>query len=139
MLLLLVHLLLLNKVKFNNLALEGEFRACHSALITHAEEIAFYKGNKWEERRVNETFEELVNHIKRVYGKKFYMGIFDSMSIKYGAVMCGYMILGLPVFKKQGSLTGSKDGASSITKEYVKNSSLLINLAKVIFIILGNR
>jgi ATP-binding cassette subfamily D (ALD) protein 3 len=65
------------------------------------------------------------------------MGIFDSMSIKYGAVMCGYMILGLPVFKKQGSLTGSKDGASSITKEYIKNSSLLINLAKVLSFNIG--
>ena len=132
MLLLSVHLQQLNKVNILNSALEGEFRACHSALISHAEEIAFYKGNKWEHKRVNETFDELIKHTKNVYGKKFYMGIFDSMSVKYGAVMCGYMILGLPVFRKRGIINGGKEGASAITKEYIKNSSLLINLAKVI-------
>jgi ATP-binding cassette subfamily D (ALD) protein 3 len=26
------------------------------------------------------------------------MGVFDSMLVKYGAVMVGYSILGLPVF-----------------------------------------
>ncbi len=27
-----------------------------------------------------------------------YMGVFDSMLVKYGAVMVGYAVLGLPVF-----------------------------------------
>ena len=127
-----VNLLLLNKVIFINLALEGEFRACHSALISHSEEIAFYKGNKWEQKRVNETFEELISHIKNIYEKKFYMGIFDAMTVKYGAVMGGYVILGLPVFKRNP--IGKNSSASHITKEYIKNSSLLINLAKVILL-----
>jgi ATP-binding cassette subfamily D (ALD) protein 3 len=118
--------------------LEGEFRACHSALISHSEEIAFYKGNKWEQRRINETFEELVQHINSMYNKKFFMGIFDSMVVKYGAVMTGYSILGLPVFgkgnEKYQKLSGND--ASVITKDYIRNSSLLVNLAKVkIFII----
>ncbi len=30
--------------------------------------------------------------------KKFWMGIFDSMLVKYGAVMIGYTVVGLPVF-----------------------------------------
>jgi ATP-binding cassette subfamily D (ALD) protein 3 len=30
--------------------------------------------------------------------KKMYMGVFDSMLVKYGAVMVGYAVLGLPVF-----------------------------------------
>jgi len=33
-----------------------------------------------------------------VLKKKFWMGIVDSMLVKYGAVMCGYAIVGLPVF-----------------------------------------
>ena len=33
-----------------------------------------------------------------VYDKKFWMGIIDSMLVKYGAVLVGYAILGLPVF-----------------------------------------
>lgn len=114
--------------------LEGEFRACHSALITHSEEIAFYKGNRWEQKRMNETFKELIQHTNSIYGKKFFMGIFDSMLVKYGAVMCGYSILGMPVFSGRAggheNITG--DNASSITKDYIRNSSLLINLAKAV-------
>jgi len=30
--------------------------------------------------------------------KKLYMGVFDSMLVKYGAFMIGYGVLGLPVF-----------------------------------------
>jgi ATP-binding cassette subfamily D (ALD) protein 3 len=115
--------------------LEGEFRACHSALITHSEEIAFYKGNKWEQKRINETFNELVSHVNNIYTKKFYMGIIDSMLVKYGAVMTGYTILGLPVFGGRHYSKYAKTtlgDASVITKDYIRNSSLLINLAKAI-------
>jgi len=114
--------------------LEGEFRACHSALITHSEEIAFYKGNNWEKDRVNETFKMLTEHISSVYAKKFFMGIFDSMLVKYGAVMIGYSILGLPVFGGRRDVYKTSKGAndaSMIAKDYIRNSSLLINLAKV--------
>ena len=113
--------------------LEGEFRACHTALITHSEEIAFYKGNKFEQKRMDETFNNLVSHINNIYSKKFSMGIIDSMLVKYGAVMTGYSILGLPVF---GGRNFSKyqqvSDASVITKDYIRNSGLLINLAKAI-------
>ncbi len=30
--------------------------------------------------------------------KKLYMGVFDSMLVKYGAFIVGYGVLGLPVF-----------------------------------------
>jgi ATP-binding cassette subfamily D (ALD) protein 3 len=62
------------------------------------------------------------------------MGIFDSMLVKYGAVMVGYTVLGLPIFGPNRAVylkQISKD-PSKITKDYVRNSSLLINLAKAI-------
>lgn len=62
------------------------------------------------------------------------MGIFDSMLVKYGAVMVGYTVLGLPVFgpnRHKYRKAISMDQAK-ITKDYVRNSSLLINLAKAI-------
>lgn len=121
------------QIRFINLALEGEFRACHSALIAHSEEIAFYKGNRWEQKRVNETFKELVDHVNNIYEKKFFMGICDSMLVKYGAVIMGYTILGLPVFRGRGQYAAVTGGtnASTIARDYIRNSSLLINLAKV--------
>mmetsp|Transcript_36371 Transcript_36371/g.32637 ORF Transcript_36371/g.32637 Transcript_36371/m.32637 type:complete len:349 (-) Transcript_36371:242-1288(-) len=66
--------------------------------------------------------------------KRLFMGCFDTFLVKYGAVLIGYFLLGLPVFgpgheeylKKVGS------DASNITRDYIRNSSLLINLAKAI-------
>lgn len=62
------------------------------------------------------------------------MGIFDSMLVKYGAVMIGYTVVGLPVFGpgREKYLASIKNDPNRITKDYVRNSSLLINLAKAI-------
>ena len=113
--------------------LEGEYRAKHTDLLSHSEEIAFYSGSDWEKVKINAKFRELLNHVKYVLHKKFLMGIFDSMLVKYGAVMVGYAIVGLPVFgpNSKAYLASIKD-PSQITKDYVRNSSLLINLAKAI-------
>jgi len=62
------------------------------------------------------------------------MGIYDSMLVKYGAVMVGYAVVGLPVFGPNSKEYLAKFGndQAQITKDYVRNSSLLINLAKAI-------
>lgn len=62
------------------------------------------------------------------------MGIYDSMLVKYGAVMIGYTVIGLPVFgpRRHEYLKEIGGDTSKITKDYVRNSSLLINLAKAI-------
>jgi len=60
------------------------------------------------------------------------MGTFDSMLVKYGAVMVGYTVVGLPVFGPGSKeyLASVNNDPSAITRDYVRNSSLLINLAK---------
>lgn len=62
------------------------------------------------------------------------MGVFDSMLVKYGAVMVGYAVVGLPVFGPGSAeyLARINSDSSAITRDYVRNSSLLINLAKAI-------
>ena len=62
------------------------------------------------------------------------MGSFDSLLVKYGAVICGYSVVGIPVFGKNSLkyLESVKKDETIITRDYVKNSSLLINLAKAI-------
>ena len=56
------------------------------------------------------------------------------MLVKYGAFMVGYGVLGLPVFGSNSEEYSKKTGddAGSMTKDYIRNSSLLINLAKEI-------
>lgn len=66
--------------------------------------------------------------------KKLYMGVFDSMLVKYGAFLVGYGVLGIPVFgsKSDDYIKKIGDDSSAITRDYIRNSSLLINLAKAI-------
>lgn len=56
------------------------------------------------------------------------------MLVKYGAVMIGYTVVGLPVFGpgREEYLKNIGNDSNLITKDYVRNSSLLINLAKAI-------
>ncbi len=116
-----------------NQVLEGDFRACHSSLITHSEEIAFYRGHDYEKQRLNNVFEALILHMKDVAKKRLFMGTFDSLLTKYGAVLGGYTILGLPVFTGAERYTKKfQNDSSIITKDYIRNSSLLVNLAKAI-------
>ena len=114
--------------------IEGEYRAKHTDLLNHSEEIAFYNGSDWEKTHINNKFKELLNHVKYVLYKRFLMGIFDSMLVKYGAFMVGYAVVGLPVFGpgREKYLARIADVPSQITNDYVRNSSLLINLAKAI-------
>jgi len=62
------------------------------------------------------------------------MGIFDSLLVKYGAFMVGYAVVGLPVFGPGSKeyLARIGNDPTAITRDYVRNSSLLINLAKAI-------
>jgi len=76
----------------------------------------------------------LYNHSSMILGKRFLMGIFDSMLVKYGAVTVGYTVVGLPVFgpNSEAYLKEVGNDSARITKDYIRNSSLLINLAKAI-------
>lgn len=114
--------------------LEGTYRACHTDLVHHSEEIAFYRGQSWEKTRLNASFKELTSHSRSVALRRLYMGSFDAMLTKYGAVLVGYAVLGIPVFgsNKEDYLNKINGDASAITRDYIRNSSLLINLAKAI-------
>lgn len=114
--------------------LEGEYRGQHFDILTHSEEIAFYNGGKWETRRVTATFKKLYDHITSIIRKQFWMGIFDSMLVKYGSYYGGYLVLGMPVFgpKKEKYIKQTGGDKSKMTGDYVRNTSLLINLSKAI-------
>lgn len=115
--------------------MEGEFRANHKKILNHSEEIAFYNGNDWELSKLTDTFKRLTKHINNVIIKKFFMGIFDSMLVKFGATIVGTVILGMPVFMNRFERYNQKNrnqNTAEITKDYIQNSSLLQNLAKAI-------
>eukprot|EP00753_Platysulcus_tardus_P013953 PLAT3937.2.p1 GENE.PLAT3937.2~~PLAT3937.2.p1 ORF type:complete len:529 (+),score=283.26 PLAT3937.2:72-1589(+) len=114
--------------------LEGDYRAAHSRLLTYCEEISFYGGNRWERKYIMSSFSRLLQHVNAVLYKRLFMGVFDGFLVKYGAVMVGYTVVGLPVFgpDREAYLASIGDDPSAITRDYVRNSSLLINLARAI-------
>lgn len=69
------------------------------------------------------------------------MGTIDNMIIRYASNIMGYTILGLPVFGNQvisSKIAAPKRDSSSLTGDYIRNSSLLINLSKAIGRILAS-
>eukprot|EP01083_Nonionella_stella_P151740 485379_1 len=113
--------------------LEYQFRSFHRRLITHGEEIAFYGGDYKEKQILNDQYHEIYKHREYVLGQKFGMKAFNGFLQKYGSVMCGYSVLGLPVFgtNSEGYLRDAHS-PSDIAQDYIRNSSLLINLSKAI-------
>ncbi len=114
------------------LELEGAFRHRHNDLINHAEEIAFFRGSAWERRKTSHSFRKLLKHILEIMHMKIFMGTFDGMLVKYGVTMVCYSIMAMPVFgtKRDDYLKQVGNDVSAITRDYIRNSSLLINLAK---------
>ena len=50
------------------------------------------------------------------------MGILDSMLVKYGATICGYTVVGIPVFSKRNSayLSSIKNNESQVYLFYYR-------------------
>ena len=113
--------------------LEGKYRSSHTDLIHFSEEIAFLNGEKWEKRRVNGILDRLLEHLRDIMNKRLFMGTFDHMFVKYGATLTGYAVLGLPVFGAgaEDYLKKMKSDPSGITRDFIRNSSLLVNMSKV--------
>lgn len=129
--------------------LEGEFRLCHSRLITHSEEIAFYGGGQREKIYINGAFERLVRHLHKVFWARFRIGILDSVLVKYLATIVGYCVVSMPLFftsgflpaflaprgaavSAQGANAPGGDDAATVAEMYTRNSRLLISLSAAI-------
>lgn len=115
--------------------LEGEVRENHLRVIHYGEEIAFYNGGEWEYSYLTSNFKLLVRHIKDIYLKKFLYGVVDSMFAKYGSVTVALFVLGIPTFYIKSddyNKASSHLNSAEITKDYVQNSSLILNFSNAI-------
>jgi ATP-binding cassette subfamily D (ALD) protein 3 len=109
--------------------LEGDFRFHHTRLLMHAEEIAFYRGWDREKFLINRSFDRLYSHCSNLLWKQALVGVFDAWLVKYGATMVGYAVVALPVFGSVSNDDEAKD-TSAITRGYIRNTQILINLAQ---------
>jgi ATP-binding cassette subfamily D (ALD) protein 3 len=62
------------------------------------------------------------------------MGIYDSVLTRYGAHICAVAVLALPVFGPRSAeyMKRSSSDPSVITRDYIRNFSLIVNLGKAI-------
>lgn len=110
--------------------LEGNFRFHHSRLLMHAEEVAFYRGWGREKNLLNDSFNKLYQHSSNLYWKQALVGVFDAWLVKYGATMVGYAVVALPVFGGVAAPEAPGLSAADITRAYIRNTQVLINLAQ---------
>lgn len=76
--------------------MEGTFRFMNSRLITHSEEIAFYNGNVREKRILDQSFDRLIDLVRRSQQFRFAMSVIDNIVAKYLATVVGYAVLSKP-------------------------------------------
>ncbi|KAL1920270.1 uncharacterized protein VTP21DRAFT_1416 [Calcarisporiella thermophila] len=115
--------------------LEGDYRFSHSRIITHSEEIAFYRGGMREKNIANESFDRIARHVRKVYLLRFFNGIFDSIMVKYLATMTAYYLLARPVFDPKYAtefMGKSNADPTKIMEDYSRNSGFLINLSQAV-------
>ena len=114
--------------------LEGIFRAGHQRILTHSEEVAFLRGSSNEKSLLNQKLGALLKILKKDAKLRFYMGILDSVLIKYGAFTLGNALLAVPVFGTDSHeyILKTANNPTKIMKDYETNSGLLVNFAKAI-------
>ncbi|KJE92701.1 ATP-binding cassette [Capsaspora owczarzaki ATCC 30864] len=115
----------------NEQRLEGEFRFVNSRLITNAEEIAFYNGNEKEKLVITQTFNRLVNMLRRSMQFRFGMGVIDSFVAKYFATIIGFTVVSRP-FMDPTSERFKGMSHSEMMEDYYKSGRMLINLATAV-------
>ncbi|CAG0889592.1 unnamed protein product [Darwinula stevensoni] len=109
--------------------LEGHLRFVNSRLITHSEEVAFYRGGPCERNSINQALNSLAKHMQDFINFKFSMGFTDNILGKYFGTMVGYMSVSIP-FLWQASVTSSS--ASQRLEQYYSSGRMMVKLAEAI-------
>ncbi|VVC93392.1 unnamed protein product, partial [Leptidea sinapis] len=109
--------------------LEGEYRFVNSRLITNAEEIAFYQGNRREHLTLLSSFYKLTRHLRNFLHFRVAMGFIDNIVAKYIAIVVGFYAVSRPFFVKDHNLltTGSDQDRF---KYYYTYGRMLVKLAE---------
>jgi len=108
-------------------AKEGDLRAVHSQIIQHAEEVAFYRGERTERLNADKSIRSVVKHNLHVKQLKSFSDFVDGLLIKYGATCVGYAVCSIGVFSLRDTASTAER-----TRVYINSSQLYIPLAQAI-------
>lgn len=112
--------------------LEGNFYNAHSRLIINAEEVAFYNGAPIEEGILRRSYQQLVQHIRKILRARIGYNSMEDFVLKYSWSACGYIMMAVPAFaaqEKSGSTASSDPSIAKQTEGYISNRRILLSLA----------
>jgi len=113
--------------------LEGDLRYVHSRLITNAEEISFYRGDKIESNILMARYVSLVKHMNKIFKSRIVYGILEGFFMKYVWGACGLLIIAIPSFFFDPNISlKSSEVLSDRTQSYVTSKMLLASGAEAI-------
>lgn len=76
---------------------ESDFRTIHAQIASHAEEVAFYRGEAIERDCCNKRVESIIRKSKQLTRVKGVCDMVESLVTKYCATAFGYLICATPV------------------------------------------
>jgi ABC-type uncharacterized transport system fused permease/ATPase subunit len=107
---------------------EGEFRFVNSRFATNTEEIAFYDGAQREYGAIWQSFERLINLIRRSQQFRFSMNVLDSTFAKYFSTVVGWLLVADP-FIDLTNPTYQSATPDQLYQNYHTKAKMMINLA----------
>eukprot|EP00127_Corallochytrium_limacisporum_P001361 Clim_evm17s53 gene=Clim_evmTU17s53 len=118
--------------------LEGNLRFIHSRLITHSEEIAFYRGHEVEESILRTSYEKLRRQIMKIYRSRINYIMLEQFMMKYLWSASGLIMVAMPALthaektREIESTGGLNEQAMGRTQDFVTSRSLLSSTADAI-------
>ncbi|RLN95874.1 hypothetical protein BBJ28_00006411, partial [Nothophytophthora sp. Chile5] len=109
--------------------MEGNFRFMNSRLITHSEEIAFYNGNVREKRILDESFNRLIDLVRKSQQFRFSVSVIDNIVAKYLATCVGYAVLSRPFLDMSNPRLEHSTYAERM-EDYFRSGKMLLKMSE---------
>ncbi|XXG65186.1 hypothetical protein AAC387_Pa05g2954 [Persea americana] len=108
--------------------LEGDYRQLHSRLRTHAESIAFYKGETREASHILQQFKTLVRHMNLVLHDHWWFGMIQDFLLKYLGATVAVILIIEPFFSGNLRPDTSTLGRAEMLSNLRYHTSVIISL-----------
>eukprot|EP01097_Dermamoeba_algensis_P003925 TRINITY_DN2647_c0_g1_i1.p1 TRINITY_DN2647_c0_g1~~TRINITY_DN2647_c0_g1_i1.p1 ORF type:complete len:780 (-),score=216.90 TRINITY_DN2647_c0_g1_i1:143-2449(-) len=114
--------------------LEGNWRYCHSRLITNAEEVVFYGGEEIEKSQLYKCYTNLINHLNYVYFRRSFYNMIEDYLMKYTWNATSLVMIAIPVFTSilPGQTESNEQAVSERTGDFITVRKLLMSTAKAV-------
>ena len=98
----------------------------------NSEEITLLNGQEFERRILKKRFDRVVKNQKNIFFKRFGLNTVDTILIRYGATIMGYLVLSNLTMNSIQKVQRGSTNFIQMTNEYIRNGSLMINLTKAV-------